>query len=206
MLTTFDSTVDGAAYTTGAINATANRLLIVAVATQSRGSNLVKPAVSGLGLTWKIVQSVTFRSGTIRQRLDVFRAMPTSQRSGAFTIKYTKTQEDVHVAVHQVANVVKGSNGGNAIFASAQALGTGTVGQVSVSGDVSTRTLAIFAVGVADDLTPEPEFLELSETRHVGLPSAMMTQWRDTVFDATTSATWATSTSWGAVAIAVKKA
>ena len=66
------------------------------------------------------------------------------------------------------------------------------------------RTLAVFAVPVEDDLVPEPGFLELSETRHLLLPSAMMTQWRDAAFDATASATWTSPTNWGAVGIAVK--
>lgn len=103
----------------------------------------------------------------------------------------------------EIADVVTGSNGAKAI-SSAQASGQGGRGQVIVTGHVSMRTLGILAVGVEEDLVPEPDFLGLSETRHSALPSGPMTQWREAAFDATASATWTTTTSWGAVGISVQ--
>src|SRR5262249_12453794 len=114
------STTDGTTYTTAAVSPAANNLQLLCVVTGDGTSSPQNPtAVSGVGLTFTLVNSRT--SGNPGRRVGLWRALSGSPSTGAVTITFSATQQVATWTWSEFGNVdTGGTNGANAIVQNAQ--------------------------------------------------------------------------------------
>jgi len=135
-ITAADLTEDGSAttassYTTASVTPSSNNLVLAWV-TNSKGSTPDTPTLSGNGLTWVQVATVTWgTSGTPTKRTTLFRAMGSAPTSGAVTIAFGGVNQTGCLwSIQQFDGVVtSGTNGSGAVVQSvtgrANSAGTG---------------------------------------------------------------------------------
>lgn len=211
LLTADASATDATSYVTASVSPTANRLLLLAVA--SSDHNTAAPTVTGNGLTWVEVHTRTFGfSGTFdRRRVTVFRAMGASPSAGAVTILFDVS--DLATGCAWVLSEFDGmdTSGTNGSGAIVQVDGT----DIDTAVTTLTVTLAAFASATnatwgaffsGTTITPGTDFTQIAEALSTPSPSyRLLTEWRN-VADTTVDASWA-STSWtGAVVIEIAEA
>lgn len=116
-------TSGGGAVTTSAVTAsvtpTANALILLSVSARNGNSiDPTTPTVSGNGLTWVLVNSITSDNTSTSRRMNfLFRAMGSAPTSGAITITFGETETDASWSVDQFTNVVQtGTNGSGAVI------------------------------------------------------------------------------------------
>ena len=114
-------TGDATSYATASYTPTAN-LLIIAVVVNTKGTTPDTPTLSGNGLTWVQVATVTFDSiAAPTARLTLFRAMGAAPSAGALTADFAgATQTSGQIYVSEFSNInTGGTNGSAAVVQSA---------------------------------------------------------------------------------------
>ena len=82
-------------YTTASIAPAPNALVTVAVLGHNSTSATASPTVTGAGMTWALVGTVTFDAGsTPHKRLTIYRALSSSPGSGPLTITWSASQSN----------------------------------------------------------------------------------------------------------------
>ncbi len=130
-------------YTTASVSPAANRLILVWVGHQVASGGMNATALSGLGLTWDLVDSFV-DSTTGNRRVSLFRALSaTTPTPGTLTISFASGQTALRCgwSVTEFGGVdTTGTNGANAIVQSARGETTDSVAATGV-----TATLAAFS-------------------------------------------------------------
>jgi len=122
----------GTTFTTASISPGADRLVLAWVA--GRGTTLGSPTLSGNGLTWVEVTTLTFANNG---RMSLFRAMGASPTAGSVTITFPTSANRACWSIVEYAGVdTSGTNGSGAVVQSA----TGTAAASPI-----TVTLGAFA-------------------------------------------------------------
>ncbi len=135
------SSTDATTYTTASITPTANNLVLAWV-TNTRASSPTIPTLSGNGLTWVQVATVTW--GTISAptaRTTLFRAMGAAPSAGIVTIDFAgSTQTGVGVSIIQFGDVdISGTNGSGAVVQSV----TGSTDSATAAAGLSITLAAL---------------------------------------------------------------
>lgn len=150
--------------TTASISPNNNQLILVYVGIKRFGGVPGTPTISGLGLTWVQVGSVTSASGNLRGTL--FRGMG-SPTSGTITVTPNEACGNIYWTVDQLANVkTTGTNGSDAVVQSA----TGTTGSTSLSislsafGNYFNASYGVIYIDATSgiSLTPGSNFTQLA--------------------------------------------
>ncbi len=134
------STTNQASYTTASITPTANNLVLAWV-TNTKATTPDTPTLSGNGLTWVQVATVTW--GTIAAptaRTTLFRAMGAAPTAGAVTISFGASQTGCAWAIERFSGVdTSGTNGSGAIVQSV----TGRTDSASAAAGLSISLAAL---------------------------------------------------------------
>ena len=195
-LTGSNSTTDASSYNTASITPTADRLVLAAVLSK-KASAPDTPTLSGNGLTWVQVATVTFHTiGTPILRLTLFRAMGASPSTGAVTIDFGgATQLSCAWSLVEFADIdTGGTNGSAAVVQSAtnaadavaaQALLTVTLAAFGSAGNATYGAFGSSNVTTTETVVGSG-FTQLHRTGGVD-PRTLLTEWRadnDTSVDA----------------------
>lgn len=127
---------------TASVSPTANALILLSVSVRNGASvDPTTPTVSGNGLTWVLVNSITSDNTSGSRRMNfLFRAMGASPTTGAVTITFGETETDASWSVDQFTNTLtSGTNGSGAIVQNV------TANDLTGSATSLTVTLAAFA-------------------------------------------------------------
>src|SRR3990167_10083775 len=193
-LTTAVSDTDATSYTTASISPAANNLVLVAVYSHDASAPTATPTLTGAGLTWVQVGTLT-TTGDSQARLTLFRTLSASPGSGALTIDFGgETQNRCMWSISSFGNVdTSGANGAGAVVQSA----------TNTASSVTTLTVTLSAFGNTNNatygclgqnagtqaITAGTGFTELGEANS-GEFEAIETEWR---VDNDTSVNWTTS-------------
>lgn len=159
-------------------------------------------AVSGCGLTWAKV--ATIRGNSDLEILTLFVGYGGSPSAGAISIVLSQAPA---AGRYQVIQQKQQDTSANPAGYSNTNSGTGTTGTVAMAAANRTpgrRTYSFFGHRIAEATTPDSTgltWMELDD--QTTTTAALESQWVDGV-DETASATWATSSSWLALAIELK--
>jgi hypothetical protein len=184
-----------------------NRLVLAAVRSQKTNStNPEIPTLSGCGLTWAQVATVTAGTGATRQRLTVFRAFASTAVSGFVTADFGGvTQNGVCMHIFDVAQSSDsgGSNGSAAVVQAVTNSFTGTTGSVTLAAFANSNngTIGFFAKSNSANTTPGTGFVESAEQTFAS--ATLQSEWRREN-DTSVDCTWTGSTDWCGIAIEVK--
>jgi hypothetical protein len=181
--------------------------LYVATVQYSATSPTIDSLEGGGGLVWEEVKTLSWQMST--KRTSVFVALQTSGlTSGPLTFTLTADSAQtfrylIHVDEITNAPVVEGLNGTNAILQSeSNSAASGTSLSVTLGGFTTSvnTTFGAFGHGANEATTPGSGFTELADTPNSGV--ALETEWKDGE-DLAPSASWATSTASGGIALEV---
>jgi hypothetical protein len=198
-LVTANDDVDRSSYTTASISPSANKLILIAVASSGTPSS-----VTGNGLTWTSVTSKTQSSWTI----NVYRALSTTTPTpGAVTFGFSGTMNQCAWSINEFSNVdIGGTNGANAVVQSASNSNSGsqtglTVTLSAFSGASNATYGAIFSV-LAGAYTEGSGFSQLGEANTGEI--SIGTEFKDSN-DTSVDWTWGSrSSDNGAIAVEIK--
>lgn len=118
LLATGSATV-GSSYNTASVNVVTGRLYLLTVRSRrNNAGDANQPTVSGASQTWDAVDTHLTASST-RQRITLFRCMPTSDASGALTIDFaSQNQTGAQWILEEFTGALAGSNGATAVIQS----------------------------------------------------------------------------------------
>jgi len=149
------------------------------------------------------VAQTSFQSASkVTTRMDALigSAVPTS--GGTLTLGFGATQADVHVVVMGVRD----AGGSVSIGDVATATGSGTIGEISLDGASTSRTIVTVFHAVKEGSQPANGLIELADTAHGSRPSGMATAWSSAAFDPAPVYSWASASAWSGVAMEVMAA
>lgn len=157
-LTAGGSTTPGTTFTTASITPTANRLVLISVASHLGSANGPGPisTITGNSLTWVLVSSLNYgaTTGTANtNRLEVWRAMASSTTTGATTITFAASPTAVSWTVSQFTGMdTSGSNGSGAIgITTTNPANSATASPLTVTmGAFGSATSGTFGAGATD--------------------------------------------------------
>ena len=211
-LTSDSSATDATSYTTASITPTANRYIEVDVLNTKAASPPTTPTLSGNGLTYVEVASVTFDTiASPLKRRTRFRSMGAAPTAGAITIDFGGvTQTGCIWSVKEFDSVdTTGTFGSGAHVQSAtNSANTGTSLTVTLAAFGSTDNATTGGFGINDDvaINPGTGFTEIHDNVIATVPvCGQETEWRndnDTSVDA--SASDAANKRWGGIASELK--
>lgn len=191
---------------TASIAPTGNRLVLATVQGGSGGGTAPPvPTLTGNGLTWVQVATVTFTDGATETfRLTVFRAMGASPSAGVVNIAHTTAPNaSLSWTIREYPDVLTtGTHGANAVRNPVSATGTGTaVSRAMAAYSDATNNGADFSVGTLTmpTITPEAGGAWTGYTQQTWF-AAMRVMWR-LGEDTTATATLSASAAWAAIAI-----
>jgi hypothetical protein len=184
VLTSGTNAVNQKIYTTASIAPAANALITVAVLGHNSSAAPASPTVSGAGMTWTVVASVTLDGvATPHKRLTVYRAMSAAPGSGPLTITFASSVSNCQWIVSQWTGVDgSGVNGAGAINQTGVSQGDGVTSQTVVLGAFGNANNAAYGVfGVAKStpaVTPGAGFTEIAEQASAESPlSDLEAEW-----------------------------
>ena len=201
-LTSGKDTTPATSFATASISPGGSRLILAWVANVSQPEQGSTPTLTGNGITWVQVATVSLLSGTTTYRTTLFRGMVASPTTGAVTIDFgVDTQAVCAWAIGEWTGVdTSGTNGSGAIVQS------GTVSNAAANTGM-TVSLAAFghplngvAYGANLDLTIEAGYTLLYNE---GPPYGVGTEYQHAA-DTTPSATWASQALTCAVAAEIR--
>jgi len=178
--------------------------------TNSKATAADLPTLSGCGLTWVQVATVTWDTSAIK-RVTIFRALGASPRAGALTADFGGVaQTGCHICVVEFGSVdTSGTNGSGAVVQSGTNSGTAstsvTVTLAALTGSDNAVWMAAANRTVPFGGTPEAGWTENQDTSHASPNHGFSDIYRLATTDNTPSTTIA-SDSFGAIAIEIKKA
>lgn len=193
-LTSGNSASTANSYNTSSITPTAKYLQLLSVYHRNDASSVATPSISGCGLTWTQVVTVT-DSGT-EQRCTIFRATGESPTAGIVTISFGgQNQTQCSWSINEFSNVdVSGTNASNAIVQSSSVIdesGSTSGKTITLSAFGTIKNAAFGCVRTGNTVTPGSGFTELSETT---TSTKFQTEWA--INDNTVDWTWSTTTAY----------
>lgn len=133
-LATASSTTDGTSFATASISPAAGRLVLLWVACTHATTAEAPSSVTGNGLTWVQVNSVSFPTAT--RRLSCFRALGAAPSAGAVTINFATSHQSVVWSIVEYPEVDQGgTNGSGAVVQSTT--NTAAAGSTSITGTLA---------------------------------------------------------------------
>lgn len=215
-LTNNGSDTDATSYATASVSPTANLLELLAVHNGDAATPPPTPTVTGCNLTWVQVATVLFGDDlAVHRRLTLFRAMGASPTTGALTIDFAgATEAGCAWSLDEFTNAdTSGTNGSGAIVQSpTNKSATSGVSSLTVTlstyGDATNRGYSVFCHVTSEATTPRTNWTELADKSGLVSPNTgLETQWSNVAADeATASASWATSSRCGGIAVEIKAA
>jgi hypothetical protein len=209
-LTSGSDTTLATSYVTASITPTANRLVLLTTAA-SKATTPSQPTVSGAGLTWVFVSGFVFDTETTvtvnMERIDVFRALSASPGSGAVTINYGSNQTGCLWSIVEFDGIdTSGSNGANAVAQPTQTAPDpipATQGSLTLAaaGNSNNRPFSAWAHETQEATNPRSGWTEIHDALMGSPANGLETQWRGDAFETTASASWATPSTFGGVAL-----
>ena len=193
-------------FATASISPSANKLVVVCVHSHDNaGGDPSTPTISGASMTW--TQIVTKRGTSDNaHRITLFRALSASPGSGALTINFSTTQNEVLWSILEFSTINPGgTNGANAIVQSATnaSSSTGTSGSVTLSA-FSNSANATFGFIIVQQTSGQiiegSGFTEINEYLSFDNIHTEYKQTNDTGVDWT----WTNSSHWLAAALELK--
>lgn len=208
-LTSGADSTNGTVYTTASVSPSGGRLQVLAVyITRSAGIPSTGTTVTGCGLTWAQITTVSNNTGSDSSRLMLFRAMG-SPSAGALTITAPEGQLRAGWSLTEFENVeTSGSDGADAVIQSANdqnggATLTGATITLSAFGNAANAAFGAIGVTASGAVTEGSGFTELSENT-VETVSQLQAEWKDAQ-DTTVDWSWGSaSVSYVALAIEIK--
>jgi hypothetical protein len=196
-LTTNGTSTDAASYVTASITPHARRLIVADVCSDNGTGIPPAPTLTGCGLTW--VQVATQTDNPKRITRFAARGAPTT---GTVTIDFGGT---VQIGCEWSIYEILEPGGTNETNAFVQHLGlkstsTGTTGTITLPNaprnPAISRPLLVMHHSVAEATNPRASWTEIGDNQHPSPASGIETQIRTDAFEATGSATWATTSGW----------
>lgn len=178
-------------FNTASITPSANKLILLSVASRVSGGGNNTPSASGNGITWEVVQSV--QEAGSWNRITILRSMGSAPTTGAITISFAgQTQVNAIWSVSEYGNVdTSGSNGAGAIVQNATNTGVAAT-TLSVTlgafADTDNATYGAIVSEVAGAINNGTGFTEIHDANTTD--NSLETEWR---VDNDTSVDW----SWG---------
>ena len=204
LLTTGTVNTGSAVTTTGSVTPAADGALLLIVYAYQLGVFADTTTVSGAGLTWTKVKTVTGAAGL--EILTLFVGYGGTPALGALTITLSATAVGGRYAVVQQTAQDMSANPAGYSNSNSGTGTTGTVAMAAASVTAGRRMFSFFGHRIAEATTPDSTMLTWTEiTDATTTLAALEGQWVDGV-DPTASATWATSSSWLAIAMELKAA
>lgn len=205
-LTSGSDTVDRTTYTTASVTPTANALVLVA-AYSRRNPGVDVSSISGNGLTWVKIASVTSTALTFRY-ISLWRAMGASPSAGTIGITWAGQCNNSAWSVFEITGTdTSGTDGSGAIVQSGTSPdpSTGTSGTITLSAFGSTNNMGVgfFHHNADEATTPGSGFTEIHDIQISENTAGMNTEYK--VNDNTVDASWTTSIDWLGIAIEVKQ-
>lgn len=210
LLTNNGDTTNASSYATASVTPTSNALVLVAVV-NTKASAPDTPTLSGNGLTWVQIGTVTFDTvASPTKRLTVFRALGASPSAGAITIDFGgASQTGCAWVVSEYTGVdTTGTNGSGAVVQSTTNNGNSSTTQsatLSAFGSATNGSYSATGVDSNVDVSPEASWNEHANPTY-GTPSTgLQTQWRADN-DTSPSTTTAGLRNWAMLALEIKEA
>jgi hypothetical protein len=196
-------------FTTASIAPAPNTLVTVAVLTHRSSGAAGSPVLTGAGMTWDVVATITFDGATPLRRMTIYRAMSASPGSGPLTITSPATVSHAQWIVSQWGGVDPGGvNGAGAIGFTGTATGT-AVNSLTTTlpafGNANNVAYGVFGVNSnALAITPGAGFTEIAEQPSgEGTPGDLFAEWAVNLNAIT--ATWVNRNA-GALGVEIKAA
>lgn len=212
-LTSDSSTTDAASYDTASITPSANALVLVAVISSKANPPSAAPTLSGNGLTFVEITTVTWSSiATPTRRVTLFRAMGASPSAGAITIDFGGTTQTncLWSVVQYTTADTTGTNGSGAIVQSATNAANSANGltvTLAAFGDtVNNWAYGCFSKNDIETIDPGAGFTEFHEAAVLSPANQLQAEWKlgeDTSVDVTHTGT---ARNYGGIAVEVKAA
>lgn len=214
-LTSGSSSSAGSSFVTASISPSSNKLILLSVYIRNGSSvNPTVSSISGNGLTWERVNSITYdTSSTSRRTIELWRALGTAS-SGTITINTSESETGAEWIVDELTGIdTAGTNGSGAIVQSTTNSNTGTgVDNLTVTlgtfSGSNNATYGFFANDTgSDNTTAGTSFTRIGNVAdsNANVNSSSATEFRsdnDTSVDITWSST--SSTDRGGIAIEIK--
>jgi RHS repeat-associated protein len=212
-LATFSSNSSNTLYTTSSISPTANKLLLLSVASRTGiSTNPNQPTVSGNGLTWVAVDSRVYDdTSSSRRRITLFRAMGASPSSGALTISFGGQTQTTYTAIVDQASGIdtSGTNGSGAVVQSANNYdASASVSSLNVTlgsfGNTSNTTYGTFAnANGTDSSTAGSGFTKYGDIADSSNDIRLMTEYKNSN-DTGVDSSWGGNSELGGIGIELK--
>lgn len=174
------STIDSSVFISGAYTPTSNSLLLAAfsnLAADGTNTGAGVTGVEGNGATW--VQVRTQVSGG--QRINLFRAMPSTPALGATTFRFTNAQSHMAWAIAEFAGVSTASTDGAGAVAQATAVlssaSTSLTAPLAPFAGTSNVAFGVFSMESTLAITTGAGFTALSSAEAAAEPLTIKTQY-----------------------------
>lgn len=143
-------------YNTASVTPTGNALLVLHVSYGITATAVAPSSISGLGLTWVLVESVNIPNNNVGSAL--YRAQGASPGSGAITIAFAAAPSNLTYRLFQATDVPIGNNGADAVGSSgnvaiANANASFTLSPSPAGSSTILSTIA-YNAGTANVMTP----------------------------------------------------
>lgn len=191
---------------------TTGLIILFAGNTQTSVAAAAVSSVTGNSLTWNVIATATFGASSIR-RITLIGADATGATTGATTINYGGVTQTGFIGEFFQATGVDLSGGvslgGSGVFVQAPVVNAGAS---AMSGSVTlaaasaadNRPISCFSSATNEVMTPRASWTEMDDMGGTAPTRNMECQSRTDAFEATASASWATSGVWGAIAAELK--
>lgn len=166
-LETSGSNSDSSTYTTGSISPTPNRLILLAIVSQTSSATPNEPTPTLSGWTFTKINTTTYNSGDVC-RTTLFRAFGSG--TGTIGIAFGgQTQKGCLWSMSQFKNTKKtGTNGADSIVQSGTAQANSGAANYTITlgafSDTSNATFSCVGKPASNDVSPGSGFSELGET------------------------------------------
>ncbi len=181
---------------------------IILAASQSRSSaGPSTPTIAGNSITWvRIGSTLAYHSD---KQLTIFGAFGVGSSAGVTTIDFGADSQ-VHCTL-EFSHVTGADESGtiaSAIVQQPTNSGDADNGSVALAAAANSnnRAWSVFVHTANEATVHRTDWTELDDLFGAGQLRGVNTQFRDDIFEATASATWVTSSTWGGMAIEIKAA
>lgn len=193
-------------YATGAVTASANKLITIAIMESRASAATQTPAVTGFGKTFVSVGNITFNStATPRSRISIFRTLIASSFNGAVTIVFANSHDGIAWALREWDGVDTGGvDGANAVvqFATDRANGSSPHTVALPSLVAGNATYAAIGKDTTTAVTASGTYSALT-TQNMTAPTHQLFDMWD-VNGSTPAEATSSGADWGIIAIEIK--
>ncbi len=199
----FQSSTDTTSYTSPSWTPPTEGLIVSFIWGGRSGGGADVPTVSGNSITWTVIKSLDWSSGSTGRTLHLVGANASGATSGVTTINWgANTQIGTVVSFFQATGVDLSGGVPAAFIQSGTANGTATSGSITLNAAASSgnRPIAGFGHAANEGKSERTNWTELDDLGGVGPTRNLETQYRSDAFETTASGTWPTSAIWGGIA------